>query len=55
LGLHLQPCFRFLGGQEGDYPEAERLSRESLALPIFPEITPEEQEWVVNTIRRFYD
>jgi len=55
LGLHLQPCFRFLGGQEGDYPEAERLSRESLALPIFPEITPEEQEWVVDTIRRFYD
>ena len=55
LGLHLQPCFRFLGGQEGDYPEAERLSRESLALPIFPEITPEEQEWVVDSIRRFYD
>ena len=55
LGLHLQPCFRFLGGQEGDYPEAERLSRESLALPIFPEITPEEQEWVVDSIGRFYD
>lgn len=55
LGLHLQPCFRFLGHQEGDYPETERLSRECLALPIFPEITSEEQEWVVGTIRRFYE
>ena len=44
----------FLGHSEGAFPEAERAARESLALPIFPELTREQQAYVVATIREFY-
>jgi UDP-2-acetamido-2-deoxy-ribo-hexuluronate aminotransferase len=52
--LHLQPCFGYLGGREGDLPVSERLSRECLALPIYPELAAEQQAYVVETIQRFY-
>lgn len=52
--LHFQPCFKYLGFGKGDFPESERAAQEVLALPIYPEISPEAQEYVVNTIRQFY-
>lgn len=54
LPLHLQRCFAFLGGRRGDYPESEKLSEECLALPIFPGLKMEEQQWVADTIAKFY-
>ena len=52
--LHLQPCFAYLGYRKGELPESERAASEVVALPMFPELTTEEQAWVVESIGDFY-
>src|SRR6266404_533109 len=55
LALHEQPCFEYLGYKPGDFPEAERAARESLALPIYPEISREAQQYVVKCAAEFFE
>lgn len=52
--LPYQPCFSALGAKEGDFPCAEAAARESLALPLFPEMTCSQQEQVISGIREFF-
>jgi dTDP-4-amino-4,6-dideoxygalactose transaminase len=52
--LHLQECYSFLRYRQGDLPNSEKASEEVLALPIFPELTEDQQTAVVDRIKRFY-
>jgi len=51
--LHQQACFKDVGSKPGSLPESERAAKETLALPIFPELSAQEQTLVVDEIARF--
>ncbi len=54
LPLHLQQCFAHLGYTQGALPESEAASQEALSLPMFPELTDDEQSYVAESARSFF-
>jgi dTDP-4-amino-4,6-dideoxygalactose transaminase len=55
IPLHLQTCFSPLGYKSGDFPKSEAAAHETIALPIYPELSEEQQNFVVGSIRQFLD
>jgi dTDP-4-amino-4,6-dideoxygalactose transaminase len=55
VSLHEQECFRYLGYSAADLPRSHAASKETLALPIYPELTEEQSAYVVRTIAAFYE
>jgi dTDP-4-amino-4,6-dideoxygalactose transaminase len=53
LPLHLQECYKSLGNRKGDLPVSEKKAEEVISLPIFPELTTQEQEFVIESIKSF--
>jgi dTDP-4-amino-4,6-dideoxygalactose transaminase len=53
--MHVQECFLYLGYQSGAFPECEAAARETLALPVYPELTDAQIEYVVDAIRQFFE
>lgn len=53
--LHLQPCFAVLGYREGQFPVAERVCKRTLALPMYPDLTFNELDYVCRAISEFYE
>ncbi|MBY0489812.1 MAG: DegT/DnrJ/EryC1/StrS family aminotransferase [Gemmatimonadaceae bacterium] len=54
LPLHLQPCFAYLGYQEGQCPESEKAAKEVLSLPVYPELTDAQRDEVIAAVRQFF-
>lgn len=53
--LHLQKAFKYLGYKEGDLPVAEKITKQTVCLPIFPELKEEELNYVANSVKEFFD
>ncbi len=54
VAFHEQECFRFLGYKHGDFPNSEHAAAHTVALPIYPELTREMQDFVIGKITEFY-
>ena len=54
LPLHLQKCFKYLGYKKGDFPEAEKAAVQTLAIPVYPDLTKEEMDYIITSIKEFF-
>jgi dTDP-4-amino-4,6-dideoxygalactose transaminase len=55
LPMHLQTCFAHLGYKAGDFPVSEQLAKESLAIPVYPELTADDITYVCRTMKDFFE
>lgn len=53
VALHLQECFKYLGYKRGDFPEAEKAARQTLAIPVYPDLTKDEMDYIISAIKEF--
>ena len=53
--LHVQECFAYLGYKNGDFPESEAAAKQTLALPVHPELSEAQARYVVDSLREFFD
>lgn len=53
IPLHLQKCFKYLGYKKGDFPESEKAALQTVAIPVYPDLTQDEKEYIVSSIREF--
>ena len=53
IPLHLQKCFKYLGYKKGDFPESEKAASQTIAIPVYPDLTQDEKEQIVSSIREF--
>ncbi len=51
--LHLQECFKYLGYKKGDFPESEKAASNTLAIPVYPDLTKEEMDYIISSIKEF--
>src|SRR3989344_765175 len=54
LSLHLQPALKYLGYNEGEFPDSERISKRILSLPMYPELSNEEVVFITDKIKEFF-
>ncbi len=54
IPLHFQPCFKHLGYRKGDFPHAEEACQNTISLPLFPQMTPDQPAYVASKIKQFY-
>jgi dTDP-4-amino-4,6-dideoxygalactose transaminase len=54
IPLHLQKCFNYLGYKKGDFPVSEKLAEKGLSLPMYPELTESQSEYVTEHIKLFF-
>ncbi|UCD84901.1 MAG: DegT/DnrJ/EryC1/StrS family aminotransferase [Deltaproteobacteria bacterium] len=53
IPLHIQDCFKSLGNKEGDFPESEKAAKETLSIPIYPELNEQQKSYIVDKILEF--
>ncbi|MDP2927657.1 MAG: DegT/DnrJ/EryC1/StrS family aminotransferase [Candidatus Omnitrophota bacterium] len=51
--LHLQKCFKYLGYKAGDFPQAEKAAKQTFTLPIYPDLTGEEKDYIIQSVKEF--
>jgi dTDP-4-amino-4,6-dideoxygalactose transaminase len=54
LPLHLQPAFKYLGYTKGDLPRTENIAEQILSLPLFPEMTADQTDFVISTVKEYF-